>query len=81
MWRIRILPASGSEEIKETCEQADVIVPDEDQASTLDQHSLSNDVQDAEVSEEPVDENDVREDLLVNTGEESELESSMYGPN
>ena len=58
-----------------------MIVPDEDQASTLDQHSLSNDVQDAEVSEEPVDENDVREDLLVNTVEESELESSMYGPN
>ena len=57
-----------------------MIVPAEDQASTLDQHSLSNDVQDAEVSEEPIEENDVMEELLVETVQESELESSMYGP-
>ena len=37
-----------------------VIVPAEDQGSTLDQHSLSNDdVQDAKVSEEPIEGNDV----------------------
>ena len=57
-----------------------MIVPAEDQASTLDQNSLSNDVQDAEVSEEPIEENDVMEELLVETVQESELESSMYGP-